>query len=76
LLHGQGRKIQEQGATIDGLNTHLLRCHPASGEGSELERDKVLLGVRINTAHRRVIHSEGTVGTARYVGADGDIPGK
>ena len=61
MIHIQGRKIQEQGATIDGLNTQLAKVLSSLAEKvAMLERDKDVLGSRVNASHRRVhtLHGE------------------
>jgi len=55
LIHIQERRIQEQGATIDGLNTQLAEVSSSLAEKvALLERDKDVLGSRVNASHRHV----------------------
>ena len=55
MIHNQEQRIQEQGATIDGLNTQLAEVSSSLAEKvATLERDKDVLGSRINASHRRV----------------------
>jgi len=55
LIHNQERRIQEQGATIDGLNTQLAEVSSSLAEKvALLERDRDVLGSRVNASHRRV----------------------
>ena len=55
MIHIQEQKIQEQGATIDGLNTQLAEVLSSLAEKVVLlERDKDVLGSRVNASHRRV----------------------
>ena len=61
MIHAQGRKIQEQGETIDGLNTQLAEVSSSLAEKvAMLERDKDILGSRVNASHRWVhtLHGE------------------
>ena len=55
MIHNQERRIQEQGATIDGLNTQLAEVLSSLAEKvTLLERDKDVLGSRVNASHQRV----------------------
>ena len=55
MIHNQEWRIQEQGATIDGLNTQLAKVSSSLAEKvATLERDKDVLCSRVNASHRWV----------------------